>query len=311
MAASPQWLLRHHEVFSHFRPFSGPVPAYHAIDFLGTKIRGQFVAGLPTCSEVTHTDGFYPMFDEEYFEWIDVLQSVADAAGTYTMIELGAGFGRWAVRAAHAAAQRNSRLPCRLITVEADPVVFEWMGLHFADNGIDQSKHSLIRAAVSNENDGAMFYIGGPLGSQFDCRPDEWYGRSLTKDYDLAGKSEPAGKYKGFPVVRHQSGWRSIRVPSVTLSMLLKNLDCVDLVDMDIEGQELQAVWSSIEELDAKVKRLHIGTHGKEIESGLRQLLRAHRWRCEADYSVFSNGETPWGTIRFDNGVQSWRNPRL
>ena len=80
---------------------------------------------------------------------------------------------------------------------------------------------------------------------------------------------------------------------------------------MDIEGQELPTIRSTIDELDRKLKRLHIGTHGKEIEDELRQLLSSHGWDCLADYSVFSTSETPWGTINFENGVQSWVNPRL
>jgi hypothetical protein len=56
---------------------------------------------------------------------------------------------------------------------------------------------------------------------------------------------------------------------------------------------------------------MHIGTHTKEIEDGLRQLLSAHGWHCLFDYSLFSKGETPWGVIDFENGAQSWVNPRL
>jgi len=311
LAASPQPSFRQHDVFSRFKPFTGEIPAHFAVDFLGTKIRREFIAGMPTQPVNTHTDGFYPIFDEEYIEWIDLLESIVEASGSYTMIELGAGFGRWAAKAGRAVEQYNPQLPYQLIAVEAEPKAFEWMGLHFADNGIDASKHSLINAAISDSEEAALFYIGGPIGSQFDCRRDAWYGHSLTKDYDVAGKSEPAGSYQGFQVLRHQSGWRSIRVPGVTLSGILKDLNRVDLVDMDIEGHELKVIASSIEELDAKVKRLHIGTHSKEIESGLRQLLAAHRWRCHADYTLFSASETPWGTIQFQNGVQSWVNPRF
>lgn len=35
-----------------------------------------------------------PAFDEEYFEWIDLLEAVTEATGEFTMIELGAGWGR-------------------------------------------------------------------------------------------------------------------------------------------------------------------------------------------------------------------------
>jgi hypothetical protein len=88
-------------------------------------------------------------------------------------------------------------------------------------------------------------------------------------------------------------------------------LDRVDLIDLDIEGQELVTLTAAVADLDAKVKRLHIGTHGVEIEAGLRQLFSDHGWRCLADYSLQKTSETPWGVIAFDNGVQSWVNPRL
>jgi hypothetical protein len=80
---------------------------------------------------------------------------------------------------------------------------------------------------------------------------------------------------------------------------------------MDIEGQELPVIRATIDALDKQVKRLHIGTHGREIEDGLRGFLLAHGWSCWADYSLFSTSETPWGVISFENGVQGWVNPRL
>ena len=36
----------------------------------------------------------------EYFEWLDLLHAVQDARDRFVMVELGAGYGRWAVRAA-------------------------------------------------------------------------------------------------------------------------------------------------------------------------------------------------------------------
>ena len=92
----------------------------------------------------------YPAFNEGYIEWIDLLESVVAARKSYTMIELGAGMGRWAVRAASAVRHYNPNLPFRLIAVEAEPTHFEWMRLHFADNDVDPNQHSLLYAAVSD-----------------------------------------------------------------------------------------------------------------------------------------------------------------
>ena len=301
----------HHEVFSHFTPFKGVVPPSFGFDFLGTKTRSEFVAGLFAYPAPTMVETSYPGINEEYLEWIDLLESVVEARGSYTMIDLGAGFGRWGVRAAYALKQYNDQLPYRLIEVEAEPQVYQWMRLHFADNGIDASRHCLIHAATSDNPGDVLFYIGGPRGGPWDRTPSDWYGQFLTKDYDIAGGYETDGEYCGYKVGVHKSGWRSIRVPAVTLSRLLADVDRVDLLDMDIEGQELPVIKSTIDEMDAKVKRLHIGTHSKEIEDELRQLLAAHGWRCLRDYSLFSTAVTPWGPVCLENGVQSWMNDRI
>ena len=67
----------------------------------------------------------------------------------------------------------------------------------------------------------------------------------------------------------------------------------------------------TIEETTQKVKRLHIGTHSKQIEVGLRDVLRKHHWECLADYAGGSTNQTPWGPVSFGDGVQSWLNPRF
>ena len=255
----------HHPIFSRFQAFYGQVPAYSQPDFLGTMRRRQFVKDIHCSPVPTLQQIGPPEFDEEYFEWIDLLESVAAARGSYTMLDLGAGYGRWAVRAAFAVRQYWGVLPHHLIAVEAEPTVFGWMPLHFRDNGIDPALHTLIHGAVTPTPGDVLFYVGGPRGGPFDRTPDNWYGQSVTKDYELAEPSEPDGTYCGATVLRHKTGWRSIRVPSVTLAGLLQDLGQVDLIDMDIEGQELPVIRATIQTLDEQVKRLHIGTHGGGI----------------------------------------------
>ena len=90
--------LLHHPVLSCFTPFSGEVPADYHFDFLGTRIRHRFIAGFSQRWGARTVEYSCPTIDNEYFEWIDLLESVVAARGSYTMMELGAGFGRWAVR---------------------------------------------------------------------------------------------------------------------------------------------------------------------------------------------------------------------
>jgi FkbM family methyltransferase len=304
--------LQHHPVFSRYKPFTGEVPPFCLVDFLGAKIRHEFIAGFgPGWPEPHFVENRYPEFDEEYFEWIDLCEAVAEAEDSFTMIELGAGFGRWSVRAALAMRQIHSQMPYRLIAVEAEPVTFGWMRQHFLDNGVDPDAHSLINAAVSDEWGRVQFYIGGPPGGPVEYKAGAWYGQALTKAHEIPAKSKDDSEYCGFKVVRHKSGWKSIRIMSISLRSVLRNLDKVDLIDIDIEGEELATVHSAIHELDSKAKRLHIGTHEKEIEVELRQLLSAHGWECRADYPLFTTSETPWGKISFQDGAQSWVNPRI
>lgn len=296
----------HHSIFSKFTPFKGTAAAGCDRDFIGSSVRRAFWAGEPRDSEI-HVEAPLPAFDEEYFEWIDVLESVAEARGRYTMMELGAGFGRWAVRAALANRQFNAGVAHHLIAAEPEPIHFEWLQTHFRDNGIDPDAHTLIRAAVSASSGNAALCVGSPMGND---APDVWYGQLLVK-FKEAPQGVAKDTHAGFRVHRYKSGWKSISVPVVSVGDLLRKVDRVDLIDLDVQGEELVAIEPAMEELDRKARRLHIGTHEAGIECGLRKVLGAHGWRCVADYGCGGARETPYGTIDFNDGVQSWINPRL
>ena len=140
-------VVQHHPIFSRFKPYGDRLPGYYECDFLGTRLVHQFVGGRTPQDGINATR--YPQPDEEYFEWIDLLESVVAARQTYSMIDLGAGYGRWCVRAAFAAQQFNPGLVQHLIAVEGEPMVASWMRQHFIDNGVDITHHRLIHGAVS------------------------------------------------------------------------------------------------------------------------------------------------------------------
>lgn len=277
----------HHPVFSEFECFRGNVPAGFHANFLGVLARNVYQAGMfaargwqfPDSGRVETNP---PVFDEEYFEWIDVLETALQAHEQFTMIELGAGYGRWLVNAASAVRQRRPELALRLIGVEAEPTHFDWMKRHFADNGLDPLAHRLLEAAVDAEERTVGFYVG---------MPDAWWGQRIA---------EPAADDV------------SVRqVKTVSLLRILADLDVVDLIDLDVEGAELVILRSAIDELSRKVKRVHVGTHTREVERGLRTLFWTAGWYKRNDYEVGRAELTAWGEIYFDNGVQTWINPAL
>ncbi|MFZ1993011.1 MAG: hypothetical protein WAU75_02800, partial [Solirubrobacteraceae bacterium] len=66
----------------------------------------------------------------ELTEWQAVLDALEDASGRLTMIELGAGFGRFTVNAAAALRRYRPELKHRFIAVEAEPTHYKWMRQH-------------------------------------------------------------------------------------------------------------------------------------------------------------------------------------
>ena len=212
-----------------------------------------------------------------------MLETVIAATGSFTMIELGAGYGRWLARSALAVKRYHGDLPIKLIGVEAEPTHFQWLRVHLRDNGIDPDEHELVEAAVDAEEGEVLFYVGNP---------GKWYGQAIAESTNAASESIK-------------------KVRAVSLSGILRRHDSVDLVDLDVQGAELIVLKGAIAALNEKVKRVHIGTHNQDIELGRRTLFREHGWHKLNDYTCQSTELTPWGQISFGDGVQTWMNPRL
>jgi FkbM family methyltransferase len=291
--------------------------------FLGTVRRSDFVTaeGRPGYIVRSCAPRDYPEADDEYFEWIDLLQAVATADCTFTFVELGAGYGRWSMRAA-AAARQVGIGHVRLIAVEADPTHFRWLRCNFEDNSLDASQHRLVHRAVDSSAGRGRFTVAEP-----DVDPADsaglWYGqaiyrrsgsllrRATTWAMDTALLAVSAGSIDGIRVSRTAHGWRTVQIGRVRLDDLLHGEGLIDLIDCDIQGAELRVLSAGIGALDRAVRRLHVATHSRAVEKGIGTLLAARGWRCEADYPCGQAHETAFGRIVFQDGVQSWLNPRL
>ena len=220
-----------------------------------------------------HAAPEYPPFDEEYFEWIDLLEAVAFAKDRFSMVELGAGWGRWSARAAAACLQRG--LPCHLVAVEAEPTHFKWMLQNFEDNGIRLDDCRLVEAAVTGHDGTVGFHVGNPA---------TWYGQCVGGDTDVS---------------------------SISLETLLQGEDAIDLIDMDVQGAELEIVAAAGDSLAQRVKRVHVETHSGHLHAGVHRVFRALGWKPHFSFEGNSTDSTPWGRLDFQGGTQSWLNPRL
>lgn len=276
------------EPFRSIQKWEGETPPGMIRDWLGGVTSGSFL-GLDK-QQARARDGWEkPAANEEWWEWYDILCAVQAAEKTFTMYELGAGYGRWCVNALGLIRQLGLDLVPRYLAVEAEPTHFDYLMQHFRNNGLDPTKHDLIQCAVAGEPGEVSFVIG---------HSEEWWGQAIVPEtYDPAKQ--------GF----HEA--RNIKVEAVTLSSLIPDGLMIDIIDMDLQGAELGVVVESIDVLSRQVRRLHIGTHSKEIEEGLRELLPRHGWICHADFSCLQENDTPFGPVPFVDGVQSWTNPAL
>lgn len=296
-------------IFDLFRSWEGVVEPGWTRNWLGVRTRAdiQTRSGASEKPIVVRFDR--PGVSEDFFEWLDVLESVAESGSCYTMVELGAGWGRWLTNAAAALRQLDPAKGLVLVGVEAEPTHFEWLRSHLLDNDIDPDDHMLIRAAVAARDGRVRFQVGDPAG---------WYGQAIEADDPVARASGPVSRLIRWArnsaanaVARGPHARRIRRVSAVSLATILGPLDYVDLIDADLQGAEADVFETAADELAVKVRRVHVGTHSAEVEARLRRFFSDLGWECRFDYAGGDVRETPWGPTLFEDGAQSWLNPAL
>jgi hypothetical protein len=298
-----------HPVFDRFRPWEGLVEPGWEVNWLGVRtrllVRGN-TGGFETLTLVASQP---PEASEDLLEWISVLESVVESQGSFTMVELGAGWGRWLVNAAVALRRLDPARDLLLVGVEAEPTHFRWLAQHLRDNGLDPERHRLVRAAVAARNGTVRFQRGDAAA---------WYGQSIDPDDPAAKLSGPVSRLirwsRNTAANRLAFGRRARkmrRTRSVALATLLEPYAYVDLVDADVQGVEADVFEAAATLLADRVRRVHIGTHDRENERRLRALFERLGWERRFDYPSGMRCETDWGSIDFEDGVQSWLNPAL
>jgi hypothetical protein len=272
------------------------------------------IASLPFTSSKFGPE-FSPPLDEEYFEWIDLLESVVDYASMrahrpYTFMELGAGFGRWLVNAVVALRQIGD-YPFTAVAVEADKQHVTWLTQHALDNSIPRDRLSVHQAPITGDGREVYFLTGNHAAWYGQAIIDDAYAEQILQSLHFQIKEKIATEKNRLinRLVNPFAQKYLSRVKSITLQQILSGtVTPVDLLDMDVQGVEAEVVESSIGSLTEKVLRLHIGTHSQAVEERLRRCLRNAGWMCVADYPCLSKVETKFGVVKFGDGVQSWIN---
>lgn len=284
------------EFFKRFTPFEGPVPRGFWVNWLGIVTRDvvwPFPADVMEAYRERYERCGYPLGDEHVLDWEPMLRAVVAAGDRFTMVALGAGWGRWLTGAAAACRQLGKAY--RLTGVEAEPDHFRWMQQHMQDNGIPPDRVRLLAAAASGSTDPCWFPVDDP----------GWYGQSI--------RPMPADSEQSGATVLDGRSYR--RVDSVTVEDILDDVP-VDYLHMDIQGTEYDFLARNPSLLTRSIRMINVGTHSASIERRLRSLFVAEGWEAVQDFTLGSTADLvvddeSAGHVTFGDGVQVWRNPRL
>jgi FkbM family methyltransferase len=292
----------HHPVFGAFMPWQGVVEPGWDVNFLGVRTRVEYFSmfeRLADFSSVRPLQTAPPVQNEDYFEWVNLLESVVSAKRRFRMIELGAGWGKWLANGAVAA--RCVGLDYYVVGVEAEPTHFKWMKQHLLDNCVESSKAELHEAAVAAHDGEAWFHVGEPA---------DWYGQRVEENMpvDAAPRRRWVSALRG---KRRKQDRHVERIRAMSLRSLLAQDEVVDLIDSDVQGAEADVFEAAGQRLTEVVRRVHIGTHSDENEERLRRLFEGLEWKGLNDYPNGRMNQTPYGPMPFEDGVQTWLNPRL
>ena len=326
-------LGKYEHIFDDITPFEGTAPAGIEINFVGTVFDVSLQIDPPASqTELTeppparHLKTRRPQLSdgEFYFEMIDVVEAVRAARGSFTMIELGGGYGPrcgWA----NSVLNLLNPLPRRFVLVEPEPYLLHSARRHFSNNGIEPSEHWLVPVAVTTEGRPTLILTGkarAGLARLYGTVLIDGIIKMLTdRDAVEAGLRNLLG-YMRIGLNMAEPGADADNDVAVVSALALKDilapLDRVDLMDIDIQGDEATVLPDTMDMLARKVRRIHLGTHhmdrhgGPQLHHDMVRLFTDAGWEIVFAFTPNTRHKTQWGN--FDtpsDGILTVVNPRL
>jgi hypothetical protein len=210
---------------------------------------GSVITEIPIPNDTFHSDAI---------EYVGVFMAVEDADDTFTMFELGAGWGPWMSICGMACKTRGGFQSIDIIGVEGEANKIPYIQRHLKKNSLMpecaelESFHDLVHAMIYH---GVVNTDG--LSMKFPLVSGEHYGASLITD---------TSSYRNATF---------IEVPGYSPRFLFKNYDTVDIAHIDIQGYEgiLFENEETVGVFKEKVKYICLGTHSRKIEGYLLEQL--------------------------------------
>ena len=312
------------DAFEGIVPYAGTPPRGYLVDWLGaiTDVRFRSYLGL----EAKEHGGKFvqtrvPTLEdgEGWFEAVNQVEAARNARGSFVMVSLGACYGAQTV-GSYLALQKVNPMDCKLVAVEPEPENIAWIARHFIDNGIEPNDHWLVPLVISNTNNPVFFPVGSPgTGAQNCYATNEAAARAQYIDAILA-KGNVAEGLRGL-LLHNTTGLRKDLIPgfpaeikmlsALTLDEILGPFNKVDYLEVDIQQSEGIVFPPKMNLIKRKVRRIHFGTHGKDVHKDLSDNFRRLGWEIIFDYEPNSEYNTDFGSFALNDGVLSVVNPAV
>jgi FkbM family methyltransferase len=258
-------------------------------------------------------------FGETYFEIADWFYSALDASDRYVAVSLGAAYGSQLV-GAWKALQAVNPMPADLVAVDPVPANCAWTRKHMFDNGINPDEHSIIQAALGADNEPILFPVGAPgTGITSAIGVNSASSRRVYVDlFQQSGQSERVLRnifLFNSTGVSQELGLGYVGelkfVSALTLRDVLSPFARIDLLEVDIQRSELDVIAPCFAVVNRKVRRVHIGTHGRDIHAALRALFADAGWQIVFDFPPDGRHQTERGVLELGDGILTARNPAV
>jgi hypothetical protein len=241
--------------------------------------RGGEVEGLPIPAN-WHAD---------MAEWAAVLRAVELAEDTFTIVELGCGWGCWMNNAGTVAKRRC--LVVQLVGVEGDEDHIQFAREALATNGFAESEVTLYHGIASADTGFALFPRQAVPGVSWGSEP-------------VIGASEDE-------IRRAMEQGTFDILPMCSLEEISERHGRIDLLHIDIQGGEAKLIESCLPTITRKVAYMFVGSHSRQIEGLIMDLMLNAGWKLEIERPAIFNLDQSGIPSLVVDGVQAWRNPAL
>lgn len=232
---------------------------------------------------------------EDLLESFDIYCSVLENnRKEFNFMELGAGYGRWAVHARNITRALKPNLKFYGMAIEGDSFHCRCMKTYIKDNNATECIKQ-IEGGVTTDNKNE--YVDFGFRDDDELNSASWWGQSMVSFYYDQNNNKMATKIKAY-----------------ALPTLLDEKDIWDLIDLDVQGSEAEILIPNKKLLTDKVKKIHIGTHSHTLEEELKEAFKdwiiVNDYYC-GDYRNQKKQQTIFGEIAFGDGILTLKNSRF